>query len=93
MSAFTLATTTCWIQPFGKDVATLQPWACGGQHLNVERDNIDGDGDALVRNTSCGAAAAVVVFENVLQKSLRMWCKSPSRLALYAKNDKIQGQR
>ena len=46
------------------------------RHLNVERDNIDGDGDALVRNTSCGAAAAVVVFENVLQKSLRMWCKS-----------------
>ena len=85
MSAFTLATTTCWIQPFGKDAATLQPWADmwgsdGFQevkmHLNMERDNIDGDGDALVRNTSCGAAAAVVVFENVLQKSLRMWCKS-----------------
>ena len=75
VSAFTLATTTCWIQLFGKDVATLQPWGQHGfqevkRHLNVERDNIDGDGDALVRNTSCGAAAAVVVFENVLQKPL-----------------------
>ena len=38
-------------------------------YLHMQRDNIDGDGDSLVSNTSRGTASTIVVFQDVLQGS------------------------